>query len=139
MMQMASRESQKPIEIRDKRFTFNLSASEYDQMKRVSNRLHSPASYVIRSLLANLEQRLLGLGEVAEHAEACPIAVPSGSQLRSLKVAADISVSQLSRMTRISRNTIYRVFEDEETKDSTRIMIYLALTKPELFIFKEAK
>lgn len=60
--------------------------------------------------------------------------VPNGQSLKNLQKEYDVSVSKLSRLTRLSRTQIYRTFDDVETKDSTRILIYLAITRPDLFI-----
>lgn len=60
--------------------------------------------------------------------------VPNGQTLKRLQKEYDISVSKLSRLTRLSRTQIYRSFDDVETKDSTRILLYLAITRPDLFI-----
>lgn len=60
--------------------------------------------------------------------------VPNGQALKKLQKEYDISVSKLSRLTRLSRTQIYRTFDDVETKDSTRILLYLAITRPDLFM-----
>lgn len=60
--------------------------------------------------------------------------VPNGQALKNLQKEYDISVSKLCRLTRLSRAQIYRTFDDVETKDSTRILIYLAITRPDLFM-----
>lgn len=60
--------------------------------------------------------------------------IPNGQTLKKLQKEYDISVSKLSRLTRLSRTQIYRTFDDVETKDSTRILLYLAITRPDLFM-----
>ena len=60
--------------------------------------------------------------------------VLNGQELKKLQKEYDISVSKLSRLTRLSRTQIYRTFDDVETKDSTRILLYLAITRPDLFM-----
>lgn len=60
--------------------------------------------------------------------------IPNGQTLRKLRQEYDISVSKLSRLTRLSRTQIYRTFDEIETKDSTKILIYLAITRPDLFM-----
>ena len=60
--------------------------------------------------------------------------VLNGQELKKLQKEYDISVSKLSRLTRLSRTQIYRTFDDVETKDSTRILFYLAITRPDLFM-----
>ena len=60
--------------------------------------------------------------------------VPTGDELRRLQQESSISVLALSRMTHVRASSIYRAFNDVATKDSTRILLYLALTKPELFV-----
>lgn len=60
--------------------------------------------------------------------------IPNGQTLKKLQKEYDISVSKLSRLTRLSRTQIYRTFDDVETKDSTRILLYLAITRSDLFM-----
>ena len=60
--------------------------------------------------------------------------IPDGQTLKKLQKEYDISISKLSRLTRLSRTQIYRTFDDVETKDSTRILLYLAITRSDLFI-----
>lgn len=60
--------------------------------------------------------------------------IPNGQTLKKLQKYYDISVSKLSRLTRLSRTQIYRTFDDVETKDSTRILLYLAITRSDLFM-----
>lgn len=62
------------------------------------------------------------------------IMIPNGQALKKLQKEYDISVSKLSRLTRLSRTQIYRTFDDVETKDSTKILLYLAITRPDLFM-----
>ena len=60
--------------------------------------------------------------------------IPNGQTLKKLQKEYDVSVSKLSRLTHLSRTQIYRTFDDVETKDSTRILLYLAITRPDLFM-----
>lgn len=60
--------------------------------------------------------------------------IPTGKELKTLQKESRIPVLALSRMTRISPTSIYRVFNEEEEKESNRLLIYLALTKTEVFL-----
>lgn len=60
--------------------------------------------------------------------------IPDGQVLRKLQKEYNISVSKLSRLTRLSRTHIYRTFDNVETKDSTKILLYLAIIRPDLFM-----
>lgn len=62
--------------------------------------------------------------------------IPTGKELRALQRELHIPVLALSRMTRISPTSVHRVFNEEDEKESTRLLLYLALTKTEMF-FKE--
>ena len=59
--------------------------------------------------------------------------IPSGKILRQLQKDFKVSVAELSRRTKIAPASIFRAFKDVETKDSTRILLYLAITEPDLF------
>lgn len=56
----------------------------------------------------------------------------SGYSLEVHQENSNISVSELARMTGLSRTLIYRAFNDVSYK-SHKILIYMALTYPELF------
>lgn len=60
--------------------------------------------------------------------------IPTGKELKALQKELRIPVLALSRMTRISPTSVYRVFNEEEEKESTRLLVYLALTKTEVFL-----
>lgn len=59
--------------------------------------------------------------------------IPSGKNLRQLQKDSKVSVAELSRRTKLSPASIFRAFKDVETRDATRILLYLAITEPELF------
>lgn len=65
--------------------------------------------------------------------------IPTGKELKALQKESRIPVLALSRMTRISPTSLYRVFNEEEEKESTRLLVYLALTKTEMFLKEDGK
>lgn len=62
------------------------------------------------------------------------ISVPTGDALRKLQKESGISVLALSRMSHVSRQSIYRAFHDVEASDHVRLLLYIVLTNPELFV-----
>lgn len=60
--------------------------------------------------------------------------VPTGKQLRMLCDMTHTTLVSLSRKTRLSRQTVYRALNDVST-DSVKILIYVALTRPDICVF----
>lgn len=60
--------------------------------------------------------------------------VPTGRQLRMLCNMTNTSVVKLSKRTHLSRTTIRRAFNDAST-DSVKILMYVALTRPDICVF----
>ena len=60
--------------------------------------------------------------------------IPTGKQLRMLCNMTNTSIVKLSKRTRLSRTTIYRAFSDTSS-DSVKILIYVALTRPDICVF----
>ena len=60
----------------------------------------------------------------------------SGEQLHTLQKNSNISVTALSRMTGLSRSSIYRVFENEACTPYN-LLIRLALDHPDIFVLSE--
>ena len=61
-----------------------------------------------------------------------------GAYLQNMQKEKRASVLELSRMTGLSRTTIYRAFHNEATK-SINVLIYMALQFPDMFIFSTTK
>ncbi len=60
--------------------------------------------------------------------------VPSGTQLYMLQDMTNMSVAEIARKSHLSRSTVYRAFSNKTT-DSTKILIYLALSRPDICVF----
>lgn len=60
--------------------------------------------------------------------------IPTGLELQKMQKESGIPVFALSRMTHIKPSSIYRAFKDVETKESTRLLLYIALTNTEVLL-----